>query len=228
MIRAALMLVLATFPAPARGQSAGDSELARLRRDAWRSLENLERQELHASRAARRTIPDTADVEPRVRALLDSLVLGSARGDDEVRALRGAWPASPLLAEYDARSALQHGRFDVARLILDTLTRDRPAEVPLQRLRAEALARAGHATEAARAYALLLDLAPEDQAAWRALLELRAGTTGMEQLLAQVRRLRVRLPDSALLTEHEVELLERLGRLQEAADVARAGRGRAQ
>ena len=48
----------------------------------------------------------------------------------------------------------------------------------------------------------------------------RRSDTSLEELLAQVRRLRVRLPGSRLLVEHEIEVLQRLGRLEEAAALA--------
>ena len=101
-----------------------------------------------------------------------------------------------------------------------------PDDADLQRERAEALERAGRAAEAATSYARALDLEPESEPTFRSLLRLRQATGTLDALLRQVRRLRVALPDSRVLPDREIELLHRMGRLDEAAAVAQRLRER--
>lgn len=214
---AALVVVAILLQAQAPDSGSG----AALRRSAWKEMEALERRELGAGRARTPSTRDTVDHEAKARVLLDTLVLQSPAGRAELDALRGAWPASALIDEYDARFELRAGRYDAALGRVEGLIRRRPEDPELQRLRGEALRLAGRRDDAMRAYALVLELRPDDES-FRTLVALCQDSTDLERVLTQVRRLRVRRPDSSPLGEHEVELLQRLGRSAEASRIARA------
>lgn len=156
----------------------------------------------------------------RARALLDTAVLERPWGHAALDRLRYEYPVSVLLDRYDAVLAMRDGRLDAALARYEALLRRSPADVELQRGRGAALERLGRPADAIAAYERALELSPEDTATYPALLGLHAQRATVDELLAQVRRLRVRLPDSAPLRDHEIELLHRLGRLDEAAALA--------
>jgi tetratricopeptide (TPR) repeat protein len=202
------------------------------RRAAWRGLAELERLELATAAVARGDIDlkALAAAKPQidrrkrivglVRMVLDSVVLGTPWGAAELAQLRLSFPGSALLDRYYGTLAERSGDDSSALRVYDDVLRREPTDVATQEARAALLARIGRGRESIDAYTRALDLTPEGENAFRALQQARQADGSLDQLLAQVRRLRVRLPRSRVLREHEVEVLQRLGRLAEAADSA--------
>ncbi len=157
-----------------------------------------------------------------LRQALDDVVLRADDGDAELARLQRTYPESVLLDRYAARRAVLDGRLADAADRYDALVHDAPADTTLQRERAALLVRLGRTADAIAGYERVLDMRPEDPNAFHALLDLRGANGSLETLLAQVRRLRVRLPDSPVLLDHEIELLHRLGRPEDATRLARA------
>lgn len=157
-----------------------------------------------------------------LRQALDVVVLRAADGDAELARLRRTYPESSLLDRYAARRAVLDGRLAEAADRYDALVHDAPADTMLQRERASLMARLNRTADAIAGWERVLDMRPEDPNAFHALLRLRGADGSLEALLAQVRRLRVRLPDSGVLLDHEIELLHRLGRPEDATRLARA------
>jgi tetratricopeptide (TPR) repeat protein len=155
-----------------------------------------------------------------LRATLDTIVFARPWGLDELRELRLAYPGSALIERYMGRIAEREGNDSAALVVYDAVLRRDAADPVTQAARAALLERMGRGPDAITAYTRAFDLAPEDDAVFRALQTLRQRDGSLADLLAQVRRLRVRLPRSRVLGEHEVEVLQRLGRLDEAAAVA--------
>jgi Flp pilus assembly protein TadD len=145
-------------------------------------------------------------------ALLDTIVLRTAWGADELRNLRRRYPASSVFLRYEAALASRDGRFGDALAAWDRLLSQRPADAALLRLRGDALVQLGRTEGAAAAYTRAFELEPTDTAGFGALLRLRREDGTLPQLLEQVRRLRLLHPDEVLLAEYETELLHRLGR----------------
>lgn len=211
-----LALVRLTRPGP-------DSTRALLRRALWRGMDALQRLELSASGmigdAGRSMLDPVSRIQREHRrrvhealvATLDRAVLGEPWGPADLEQLRLAWPRSALLAEYAARLAEQGGDAASAVATLERLLRADPADAALQRTRGRLLERLGRSADAAEAYARSLDIAPEDDSTFRALERLAEPRGTLRDVLAQVRRLRIRLPESRALADHETEVLERLG-----------------
>jgi tetratricopeptide (TPR) repeat protein len=224
---APLALIRLTHPAP-------DTAAMLLRRAAWRGIDALQRAEMGlagmvdgrgSSRAAARARPmleRRSRLEALVRQALDTLVYGTTAGGAELERLRHAYPRSPLLERYAAAVAIRSGRDEEALAVLDGLLADHPADGAAQRDRAAALERLGRSAEAAVGYARAVDLDPEAEPPFRALVRLREAGGELGLLLAQVRRLRVGLGSSRTLALREVEVLQRMGRTGEAQDVARS------
>jgi tetratricopeptide (TPR) repeat protein len=223
---APLALLRLTHPAP-------DAAAALVRRAAWHGVAALQLAELaltglgdvvaspRAAARARPALDRRARLEALVRQALDTLVYGTASGDSDLTRLRRAYPRSPLLERYAAALAIRSGRDEEALGLLDGILTDRPADAEMQRDRAATLERLGRSVEAAAGYARALDLDPEAEPAFRALLRLRQSGGELDLLLAQVRRLRVGLGTSRTLVVREVEVLQRLDRIEEAQAVAR-------
>lgn len=191
-------LALLTLALPAQ-----DSSSLALRRRVWDGLAALERAERRRDTAAPRLLTE-------VRSALDSLVFATSWGGGELDQLRLAFPQSPLLIRYAARWDERQGLADASLGEVDRLLRDLPADADLQRMRGRLLERTRRPAEALDAYTRALDLAPEDDSVFQALKELseRQGTLAL--LLEQIRRLRIRLPSSRTLADHETEVAERL------------------
>jgi tetratricopeptide (TPR) repeat protein len=153
-------------------------------------------------------------------ALLDTIVLRTAWGADELRDLRRRYPASSVFLRYEAALASRDGRFGDALAAYDRLLSQRPADAALLRLRGDALVQLGRSEGAAAAYTRAFELEPTDTAGFGALLRLRREDGTLPQLLEQVRRLRLLHPDEVLLAEYETELLHRLGRHRDETTAA--------
>ena len=212
---APLALLRLTAPGP-------DGAATLLRRGLWHGMAALERIELALTGAGLSSDALEGPAGPLVAgrarreraallAILDRAVLGEPWGPAELGALQLAWPGSALLERYAARLAERRGDDAAALASVDHLLRASPDDAELQRARARLLERAGRSAEAALALARALDLAPEDDSTFRALERLAEAGGALPDLLAQIRRLRIRLPDSHLLADHETEVVERLG-----------------
>ncbi len=213
-------------------QPPADSARVAMERAAWRDLERLETAERALLRSANRA-PDRASarhqslaarrdslLEP-LRARLDTII-AAPWGDSVLADLRAAWPGSALLQEYAAHRAEAVGRDADAVTLYGVVLRDRPDDAGVLRARGAALQRLGRDAEATRDLSLAFELDPDNADGWRALLALRQARGDLDALLAQVRRIELRLPRSVALRDHEVEVLQRLGRL----DAAQAAAGR--
>lgn len=203
MSRSGLALALALL--------SQDSSALGLRRRVWDGLSALERveQQLTTRRAGR---ADTMAVRllADVRSRLDTMVFATSWGGAELDRLRLAFPESALLARYAARLDERSGRPDAALTEVNRLLRRDASDVELQRMRGRLLERTNRPGDALDAYTRALDLTPEDDSTFRALQGLSERQGTLDQLLEQIRRLRIRLPGSTVLADHEVEVLQRL------------------
>lgn len=202
------------------------------RRAVWRGVAELERLELATASVARGEIDlkALAAAKPQidrrkrivglVRMALDTVVLGTTWGPEELTQLRLSFPGSALLDRYVGMLAERAGDEASALRMYDDVLRREPTDVGSHEARGALLIRMGRPREAIDAYTRALDLTPEEDRVFRALQALRQRDGSLDDLLAQVRRLRVRLPASRLLAEHEIEVLQRLDRLEEAAALA--------
>ena len=191
---------------------AQDSSGVALRRRVWDEMSALERAEQHLT--TQRPRPQDTTVARRLAAVrvdLDSMVFGTTGGPAELEQLRLAFPGSALLARYAARLDERAGRLEAALAEVERLIWREPADLELQRARARLLVATNRPREALDAYARALDLAPEDDSTFRALQALSEGLGTLDALLEQIRRLRIRLPASRTLADHETEVSQRLG-----------------
>ena len=180
-----------------------DSSSLALRRRVWGDLAALEQ----VRRADTASVRLLADVQPA----LDSMVFATSWGGAELDQLRLAFPGSPLLTRYAARRDEREGLTDAALGEIEHLVRLSPDDIELQRMRGRLLEKVNRPKEALDAYARALDLSPEDDSSFRALQRLSEREGALPLLLDQIRRLRIRLPASAILRDHEVEVSARLG-----------------
>lgn len=201
-------------PAPARARRL-------LLTAEWRALAALGREEAGGAALTPEAAAGRRRLLALTRAVLDTVVFHTAWGSGELDQLRRAYPGSALLDRYAAELAARRGDDSAAVARYDALVRAAPADTAAQRGRAAALERLGRTADARAAFAVVLDLDPGDTTAYRALVRLDEHAGALDDLLAQIRRLRVRLPASRPLAEHEIEVLQRLGRLAEAQAVAR-------
>ena len=227
--------VLALGGAPRLAAQVAPEVMARVQREAWNGVAALERMERNATAAAEsprdtlraRTVAERrARLDGALRGALDTLLLLGAPGDSALGRLVAAYPESPLLERYAARQAARSGREALALDRYDRLMVRGAADATLQIERGETLERLGRTAEAAAGYARALDLDPEAEPPFRALVRVREAGAGLPLLLEQVRRLRIAMPGSRVLAVREVEVLERLGRAAEAQEAARAVRER--
>ncbi|HEX5520241.1 MAG TPA: hypothetical protein VFX29_01045 [Longimicrobiaceae bacterium] len=214
--------------------SAPDSARAALSALLWQTIAEAERSEFalaqaldemevdNGSAAASEALYDqVADGRTLLVALLDTVVLKTTWGANELARLRRRFPSSPLFLRYEARLASQNGEHAAALAVYTRLLGQRPADAELHTVRAGELEALGRATEATAAYTRAFELEPQSEPIFRALLRLREQDATLPALLEQVRRLRTLYPDVPNLAEHEIELLHRLGRLDEAGEAAR-------
>ncbi len=202
--------------AQAVGGPAADSARLAQRRALWQGMTALERLEIAAARA-RRTSDSTARLAVDHRRAQDTLaaalkgLVAEPWGPQELDQLRLAFPGSRLLDVYTARLAERRGDATAALATVDALLRAAPVDAELQRWRGRLLQVLGRPADAVLAYARALDLEPEDDSTFRALVRLDESRGALADLLAQVQRLRIRLPASHALAEHETEVRQRLG-----------------
>lgn len=232
----AIVLAAAAVPAGrARAQAVGgpaaDSLRLEQRRALWQGMTDLERLELGAARvrptsdAAARLAVDRRHAQDALVAALDRAV-GEPWGPEELEQLRLAFPGSRLLDVYTARLAERQGDPAAALATVEALLRTAPADADLQRWRGGLLERVGRPADAEQAYARALDLEPENDSTFRSLQRLAESRGALADLLAQIQRLRIRLPGSRVLTDHETEVRQRLGAQSPARDAAASPGGR--
>jgi tetratricopeptide (TPR) repeat protein len=201
-----------------------DSARRLLRAALWRGVEALQGVEMMLAGASghlqAEPSPDAAQrrhaLASLVRATVDTVVFHTAWGPGELEPLQQAFPGSPLLERVAADLAARQGRDSLALARYDALLARQPADPELHAARAAVAERNGRRAEAVAGYERSLELDPAGPA-FRALVRLRQADGTLEVLLAQVRRLRLALPDQPDLAHYEIEVLQRLGRLEEAA-----------
>lgn len=174
-----------------------------------------------------------------IRTTLDSLleraVLRTAWGPAELHRLRTQYAGSRVLDTYAVRLRLREGEPGAALELVDQLIGRDAGQAGVHVLRGRALEALGRDHEAWLAYLRALDLEPGAEAPFRRLVRLArresAAPDAMERLLGHVRRLQRLAGDGAalgpVLRDREVELLQRMGRLEEAwsaQDTAGGGR----
>jgi tetratricopeptide (TPR) repeat protein len=201
-------------------------------RTAIRRLATLERGMLRSIQAGDSAAVSGADqqraaVQSTLDSLLERVVLGTAWGPAELDRLRARYPGSRVLDTFAARLRLRQDEPAAALELLDRLIGRDPSQAEIHVLRARALEALGREDDAWLAWLRALDLEPEAEAPFRGLLELArredAAPDAMDRLLTHVRRLRRMAADdraqAAVLRDREVELLQRMGRLEEARAV---------
>lgn len=157
----------------------------------------------------------------RLTSVLDSVVLRTEWGAEELKLLRQQYPVSPLFLRYEAKLASRDGDHAAALDLYTRLLSRRQSDPSLHAARARELELLGRVDAAIGAYSMAFELAPDDDHPFRELVRLRQLNETLPSLLAQVRRLRSLQPDLIELREHEMEVLHRLGRLKEAGELAR-------
>ena len=107
----------------------------------------------------------------------------------------------------DAADALQ---------LVERMQAAAPRDTQALRWRAEALDSLARPADALRTRQARFELAPEDEDGWRALLRAHEAAGTLPRLRDSLARLRIVYPDSRAVREHEIEVLHRLGRRDEA------------
>lgn len=228
LFRGACVALAALTPIQARAQESGESRLhaeleaaiAELQRAEIAAVQNFGDGSLEQLNAAAPVIQEHAQRLTRVRALLDTVVFTTPTGPEYLARLRARYPSSALFELVAARLFVGTGRADSALIVLERVAFRMPASLDVQVGLADAHEALGDTAEAIRALTRALEIEPSDEAIFERLLALRRAEDSLNQLLAQVRRLQLRLPDARRLIEREVELLHRLGRLDEARTAA--------
>ena len=203
MTPAGLVLALAVL--------AQDSTALALRRRVWSGLTALEHAEQHLTSRHAAVDTSAARILTDVRSGLDTMVFATPWGPAELDQLRLAFPGSALLGRYVARLDERSGQADSALAEVDRLLRRDASDVELLRMRGRLLAATNHPREARDAYTRAYDLAPADDSIFHELQDLSERQGALGSLLDQIRRLRIRLPASRALADHEIEVSERLG-----------------
>lgn len=211
-----------------------DSATVLLRRAAWRGLERLGQVELASvaavrgpadARRARRARPileRQAELRETVGAVLDTVVLETDWGPAELRRMQESFPDAAILDRYAARLAAHEGRDSAALAMTRALVRRFPQAVELHRDLAALVERTRGPEAALDVWRHALELAPEHEPTFRSALTAHRDADRLGALLAQIQRLRTIDRESRVLAEYQIELLHRLGRLEEAAEVARS------
>lgn len=157
-----------------------------------------------------------------LEATLDVIAGEGAWGRERLATMTRLYPASTIVRGAEARRMLRNGHADSALPRFDALLRDEPLNPAWRRGRYDALRVLQRHDAVFRDGLALLDLDPGEDDVYRTLVR-TADTAGLDAMLRQVRRLRVRR-DAPRLAEREIELLQRLGRVSEAAALAASRR----
>ncbi len=215
-------------------QAVTPSDSARASRRLWSLMRGLEAAESRYLAASPRRIDSVAarKLEPlaverdfaRAAAtrLLDSVAFQTSWGYGEVKSLLAAYPASGLLLRTTIRLSARDGRDKEVIALSEKMLHVEPRDAELQISRARALERAGRSVAAKEGWTRAFELAPEDSTAFRALVRLHQTAGTLEDLLDRVGRLSMRRPNSFVLAEERIELLQRLGRTADAMAAVKA------
>lgn len=156
----------------------------------------------------------------RIAAGLDSLLAAGPAGRSAIRVLAADWPGADQVRRAEVRAAFRAGDSRDALASVDRLATAAPRDTQYLRWRAEALDSLKRPAEALRARQARFEIAPNDSGAWRPLLRAHEAAGSLPRLRESLGRLRLLFPDSRLVRDHEIEVLHRLGRLDEAARIA--------
>lgn len=226
-IAVVVVTTLAAAPAGAQQPSAEPSPDLERRAvyDAIQRLEALERMALVATDDPRIDVPTDSLQAARdeLRVLLERLVFDRPDGEEELDRLRAMYPGRPLFEAMAARLALRDGDAERAAALYADLVERRPRSLEYQLGRARALERLGRTDAALSVYARALDLAPEGDVAFRALLRLHTRAGSLRVLAFQLDRLRRLYPESERIRSRH-GLVE--ARVAESADSVPALRRR--
>ena len=238
LVALALATVLAVGPAdaqaaaPRAGQAVGaavDPALAPTMaalREALDALVRADRALMPAEGTSTLRGADEAALDRRARARarvlagLDTLLAEGARGRTALRALAADWPGVDLVRRAEVRAAFLAGDAPDALVLVDRLAPLAPRDTQYLRWRADALDALGRRDEALRSRQARFELVPEEEDGWRALLRAHEAAGTLPRLRESLGRLRLLYPDSRAVREHEIEVLHRLGRRDEAARLA--------
>lgn len=195
-------------------------------RDALSRLVQADRELMPAEGSSTLRGADDALLDRRARARmrvlagLDTLLALGAPGRTAIRALALDWPGVDEVRRAEVRAALvAHDATDALRVV-ERLAVTVPRDTQFLRWRAEALDALARAPEALRARQARFELAPDDPEAWKELLRAHEAAGTLPRLRESLGRLRLLYPDSRAVREHEIEVLHRLGRRDEAARIA--------
>ena len=146
----------------------------------------------------------------RIAAGLEQLLAAGPSGRVAIRVLAADWPSADQVRRAEVRAAFRAADATDALASVTRLGEAAPRDTQLLRWRAEALR-----TRQAR-----FELAPEDRSGWSELLAAHEAAGSLPRLRESLGRLRLLKPDSRIVWEHEIEVLHRLGRLDEAARIS--------
>lgn len=166
------------------------------------------------------TLDRRARARVRVVAGLDTLLAAGAPGRAAIRLLAIDWPGVDLVRRAEIRAAFRAGDATEALAATTRMALVAPRDTQLLGWRADALETLGRRGEALRARQARFELAPDDADGWRALLAAHAAAGTLPRLRESLARLRLLYPESRAVREHEIEVLHRLGRTDEAARLA--------
>lgn len=219
-----LLVAWALFAAvPVTAQGSSVAATVRSLRTALMELASSDRELLPSQGMSSLRAADDAALErrgvarARIAAGLDSLLVAGEAGRSAIVALAADWPGADQVQRSVVRAAFRAGDAADALATVDRLAVAVPRDTQFLRWRAEALDALDRPAEALRARQARFELAPDDLAAWPALLAAHERAGSLPRLRTSIGRLRLLYPESAAVREHEIEVLHRLGRREEAA-----------
>ena len=152
----------------------------------------------------------------RIAAGLDTLLAAGAPGRAAIRVLARDWPGADQVERAEVRAAFRANDATDALNVIARLAEAAPRDTQLLRWRAEAFDALGRPADAMRMRQARFELAPDDEIGWRTLLAAHEAAGTLPKLRESLGRLRLIYPDSRAVREHEIEVLHRLGRRDEA------------
>lgn len=163
------------------------------------------------------TLDRRARARARVTAGLDTLLAAGPRGRAAIKLLATEWPGIDQVRRTEVRAAF------LARATRPTRSSSSSGcRPPLRATRRRSggaprrSTRSARPADALRTRQARFELAPEDEDGWRALLRAHESAGTLPRLRDSLARLHIVYPDSRAVREHEIEVLHRLGRRDEA------------
>lgn len=156
----------------------------------------------------------------RIAAVLEQLLAAGPGGRAAIRLLAADWPSADQVRRAEVRAAFRANDATDALASVTRLGEAAPRDTQLLRWRAEALEALKRPAEALRTRQARFELAPDDRSGWSELLAAHEAAGSLPKLRESLGRLRLLRPDSRIVWEHEIEVLHRLGRLDEAARIS--------